>query len=394
MTPQEETFRAGQLKLLAQSPVLKSASHSLLRCLLRNPGAKTLSLPQGPPETFANFFLNCIIRRNGRPVLDLTKLRLTLGGAFDLWLDILRETSGFTPPETGHPGEELYHRLRFAVPGIDWQEFRPELSRRDAPDYSLLLDAWKTAQYLMDAPEPAAPAEISAGLFRDSKRLKNTQLLSWSCRLLRQLTGSQLPDGLLLEHYGMTSNPTASTAAVFGPVIYHSRGQDLDWIKTLFGMGQSAMLSWDNLKDIDRLESEFPVLTIENESVFNRIMKQNPDFTLVYTAGFPGKAVRKLIACLSPDTVLRHWGDSDPEGYEIAAVLHRIHPLSLYRCTSEDLEAHKSFCQPLPENKRRRAVKLLEKPVFPFRREIEWLLRSGLWLEQENFTLSAPPASG
>ena len=168
MTAQEENFRAGQLKLLAQSPVLKSASHSLLRSLLRNPEAKTLTLPQGPPEAFANLFLNCSIRRNGRPVLDLTKLRLTLGPAFDLWLHILRETSGFAPPETGHPGKDLYHRLRFAVPGIDWQEFRSELSRRDAHDYSLLLDAWKTAQYLMDAPEPAAPAEISAGLFRDS----------------------------------------------------------------------------------------------------------------------------------------------------------------------------------------------------------------------------------
>ena len=385
MSSAEEMFRSGQLKLLADFPVLKNAAHALLLRLQRNPDVKSVTLPDGSTDVYANFFLNCISVRNGKTVLDLTRLRQTLGSGFSVWLSVLRQTSGFSLPENIHNGEDLYHRLRFAIPSVNWQEFHSELTRRDAPDFALLQDAWKTAEFLLNGPEPAAPAEIGARLFRDSKRLKNTALLSWCCRLIRQVSGSELPDPLLLEHFGMTANPTASTVTVFGPLRYQTGGRTLNWIQTLYEMGQSATLSWDNLRSVDRVESPRPVLTIENESTFNRFIRQNPDFTIVYTAGFPGKSVRRLIQSLSPDIPLFHWGDSDPEGYEIAAVLHRIHPLRLYRCSLSDLERQIQFCRKLPENKRRRAERLLQNPDFPFRNEIEWMLHTGLWLEQENF---------
>ena len=393
MIPTEDKFRAGQLKLLADFPFLKTAAHALLLKIHRNPDVKSMTLPDGSLDIYANFFLNCASLRNGKPVLDLTRLRQTLGPAFPVWLSLLRQTSGFTLPDHSRPGEDLYHRLCFAIPSVNWQEFHSELIRRDAPDFAQLQDAWKTAEYLMEGPEPAAPAEIGAKLFLDSKRLKNTSILTWCCRFLRQVSGSELPDPLLLEHFGMTANPTASTVTVFGPLRYQSGGRTLNWIQTLYEMGQSATLSWDNLRSVDRVESLLPVLTIENESVFNRIIRLNPVFTVVYTAGFPGKSVRRLIQSLSPDTPLFHWGDSDPEGYEIAAVLHRIHPLKLYRCGRADLEQLKPVCRKLPENKRRRAERLLEKPDFPFRLEIEWIIRNGLWLEQENYYQVAPASS-
>ena len=71
-------------------------------------------------------------------------------------------------------------------------------------------------------------------------------MLSWACRFLRQKAGippEQRTDDQLLEDFGLTANPTASTVTVFGPFRYQWETQPMEWISQLWKLGQSAMLS-------------------------------------------------------------------------------------------------------------------------------------------------------
>jgi hypothetical protein len=57
-------------------------------------------------------------------------------------------------------------------------------------------------------------------------------------------------------------------------------------------------------------------LTIENEAVFLELVKRNPGVLLVWTS-FAGAGVMKLLGRLPATLVCRHFGDTDPAGFEI-----------------------------------------------------------------------------
>ncbi|WP_337747567.1 Wadjet anti-phage system protein JetD domain-containing protein [Victivallis vadensis] len=357
----------------------------MLERLRYDPATKTLTLPPGDRLLYGELFLNCVVMRGGKPVLNCGKLRSQLGNDWENWLYALRQSSGFQVLSADRSRDAFFHRISFQIPAVDWTEFRSEL--RSDLDIDVLKDAFHAAEYLSDCPNAITPAELGARLFRDSKRLKTTSVLTWLCRFLRQKNGidSTCSDGELLEKFGLSGNPTASTVLLYGPFRYEDGGETMSWIETLWTKGQSAMLSCDNLNTLERVFTDRPVLTIENESVFNRMKNLGKEYALVYTAGFPGRAVRRLLAALPQETPLFHWGDGDPEGYEIAAILNRIHPLHLFRCDAENLEQLKVFSSPLPDTKRKRAERLWQTPDFPFHNEIQWILKNNRWLEQESF---------
>lgn len=63
------------------------------------------------------------------------------------------------------------------------------------------------------------------------------------------------------------------------------------------------------------------ILTIENLESFNRHVRdcRLPGDIVVYTGGFPSRAVLSLLRTLTdrPDSILHHWGDIDPGGVRI-----------------------------------------------------------------------------
>jgi hypothetical protein len=96
--------------------------------------------------------------------------------------------------------------------------------------------------------------------------------------------------------------------------------------------------------------------------------------------------VRKLYQFLAPLAAsCCHWGDSDPAGLRIGAILHRIHPLVLWRCELASLERHQGRLLSLTGVQAKNGRTILENEAnFPFIRELVFTLEHG-WLEQENW---------
>jgi len=80
---------------------------------------------------------------------------------------------------------------------------------------------------------------------------------------------------------------------------------------------------------IDSLTIDHPpqyVMTIENQSSFNEYTRNiKDDAVIIYTAGFPTKAIQylfsKITSKLNEDTPCYHWGDTDPHGFMIVKTL-------------------------------------------------------------------------
>ena len=96
--------------------------------------------------------------------------------------------------------------------------------------------------------------------------------------------------------------------------------------------------------------------------------------------------MQKIYSLLAPKAATcYHWGDSDPAGLRIAAIMHAIYQLQLFRCDLQDLQKHKPFLIPLSQKQKDIGLHLLATtPDFPFADELMFSLENG-WLEQENW---------
>jgi len=190
------------------------------------------------------------------------------------------------------------------------------------------------------------------------------------------------------EAYGVIENLTAIKVMVSGPLIYDKGGEQFDWIARLHAHGESATLSWDNLRGIDSLElpADTPVITCENETPFGSLLRDGRSALLIYTGGYPNSAVCRLLQLLPPQvTTISHWGDSDLDGLRIACILHHIRPVQLWRCNLSELQRHRTALLPLsPERQQEAAAYVVNHPDFPFRDELEFTTANG-WLEQERW---------
>jgi len=88
---------------------------------------------------------------------------------------------------------------------------------------------------------------------------------------------------------------------------------------------------------IDSLTIDHPpkyVITIENQSSFNEYTRNiKDDAIIIYTAGFPTKAIQhlflKITSELNEETPCYHWGDTDPHGFMILKTLQSHSNLKL-----------------------------------------------------------------
>jgi len=219
---------------------------------------------------------------------------------------------------------------------------------------------------------------------------KNSKFYNIVGDFLEKELNDNSPRKKLYEHVGITDNPTAIKVTVFAPLIYeNSNGKVFDWIKQLWSCGESATLSMDNIETIDKCyleyEGDIKLVTCENESPFNKMIQEEND-AVIYTAGYPNLAVKKLLKKLSCSVhTVHHWGDSDLDGYWIAEQIDKIIPVDLYRCRKEDCINHKDKLIALkPEHKKRIIDFINKNPGFKFCRELEFSLKHG-WFEQESW---------
>jgi hypothetical protein len=93
---------------------------------------------------------------------------------------------------------------------------------------------------------------------------------------------------------------------------------------------------------------------------------------------------RRLRLFHDPGAICRHWGDTDPEGFTIAAIVNRYIEPTLYRCGTKDILNNQGNLKPLSAIQLMRGKQLLENtPRFKFKEELKFTLTLGGWLEQE-----------
>lgn len=313
--------------------------------------------------------------------------------------------------------ESLLERFRISFPDLEPVHLalraRPErwmkavLSEGVDALQASWFQAAKAVRFLRDNREAMTLADLGARLCGDSKALKSGPLLSqveeWLDLLERGDSGEGDMEGegvgetdrgrgrsARLARFHIVENLGAVKATLFGPVVFWKDGRRFDFIREFWSIGEAATLTWENLRGVERLEiaGDGPVLACENESPFRRLQAEKFPGVLVYSQGFPNAAVLRLWSLLGaavPEREFRHWGDSDLAGLRIAAILHRVHPLRLYRCDFPELRRHGGFLIPLDGKEKSLAARFREAhPDFPFRTELEFTESQG-WLEQESW---------
>lgn len=141
---------------------------------------------------------------------------------------------------------------------------------------------------------------------RDSKALENLRprLLD----ALRVITGRE---EVSLEDFGISDKPRS--VLIHGPLVLELADGRMDFGMLAGPVSVSAidLAAARSVKCGARL-----CVTVENESVFLELIKRQTGLLLVQTS-FPGAATRLLFERLPSDLECRHFGDSDPAGFEI-----------------------------------------------------------------------------
>lgn len=146
----------------------------------------------------------------------------------------------------------------------------------------------------------------SAVICRDSKALEN--LRSRLLAALREITGRE---EVSLEDFGISDKPRS--AMVHGPLVLELPEGPIDF-GVLAGPVSVSAIDLAAAKSVEcraRL-----CLTVENESVFLELAKRRTGLLLVQTS-FPGAATRLLFERLPAELECRHFGDSDPAGFDV-----------------------------------------------------------------------------
>jgi hypothetical protein len=299
----------------------------------------------------------------------------------------------------------LADRLRLAFPELRGihaylQENLATLARQiDRQGEVVAERAFQAAEiirFLLQNQTPLTFSELGARFVNTSKALRDTELSRLIAAWLQiQEESEDAPwpwaTDTIWGRYHVVRDRLAVQATVFGPLLYEKDGQTHDWIFRLWQMGEPATLSWANINGMARIwpapghEAEGAELTtIENEAPFARLIRERHPGPVLYTAGFPNDAVLALYRLFATSKG-RHWGDSDLAGLRIAAILHAIHPLGLWRCELSTLERHERQLIPLRDNQAEQIAAFISRhPEFPFMAELEFTLANG-WLEQESW---------
>lgn len=186
----------------------------------------------------------------------------------------------------------------------------------------------------------------SAVICGDSKRLK-----SMKARVLDAL--GAITGRTSLEAFGILEKPRS--VWLHGPLeLEFPHGETLD----LSGLPGAVALSEMNLAAAVAIRTRATIcLTVENEAVFLELVKRNPGVLLVWTS-FAGSGVMKMLTKLPIDIVFRHFGDTDPAGFDILRDLRERSGLAIRPLLMEPVPDPES--PPFDERERKTLARLLD----------------------------------
>ncbi|MFP4681534.1 MAG: Wadjet anti-phage system protein JetD domain-containing protein [Chitinispirillaceae bacterium] len=267
--------------------------------------------------------------------------------------------------------------------------------------YSLWCNAARIVQFLETNSEALTLSDLGARLFGDSKLLRSGALINTAAEWLAMSCSEnninlaesdhgerqRIRKKVLREHC-VVDNLSGISVTLYGPLEYRKKGITFDHVKKAWECGEASVLTLENLHDIEDMSIAEPVrvITSENESPFCKLVRERTEGILIYTQGFPNAAVCRLYRRISsryPRSAFLHWGDTDLAGLRIAAILHRLHPLKLWRCDPESVLRHRSGLIPLT-NRSQAQQFAISHPDFPFLKELAISIENG-WLEQESY---------
>jgi len=367
----------------------------------QNPGREEMA-------ELGNFFGLDPLRINAKEEVRLYFDKLLQNGSEEQWLEKIGASLGCSLKTidrnaAGGDFQKLLARLSLAYPDLeplfviltdDGSLVRSmPASNSEKTVGNFCFQTAETISFLLANREPITVSELGARFYYDSKALRQGELRRLFLGWLRLLNpdSEMLEDEDLLTRYHVLHDRLTVNAVLYGPVIYEKNGKVFDWIDQLYQQGEAATVGWSNIQEVDRMyfrdqEGEPPdLICCENEAPFSRLMREKQRQCLLFTSGFPGSTVQKIYQLLAPRAAACfHWGDSDPAGLRIAAIMHALHPLTLYRCNLTTLQDHKHCLLSLTQKQQNAAMHiLLSQADFPFAEELLFTLENG-WLEQES----------
>jgi len=357
-----------------------------------------------------NFFGISPIHVSSQNEVKLHFDKLLESGSERQWLEKIGEALGY-PIEQQNKinGDEktkrLLSRLKLAFPALN--ELIDFLEEEQAPlkrmftaksEEAVNTCCFQTAeavQFVLKNNIPITVSELGAKFFNDSKALRQGELRAIFLQWLRfaSIDNEMLDnDEDILASYHILNDRLTVNAVLYGPVIYEKNGKIFDWIYELYSQGEAATIGWSNIYNVDQMYFQEiggdppDIICCENEAPFSQLMRQQNKQCLLFTSGFPGSAVQKIYSLLAPKAATcYHWGDSDPAGLRIAAIMNSIYRLQLFRCDLATLQKHKPYLIPLTQKQKDICLHLLVTiPDFPFADELMFTLDNG-WLEQESW---------
>jgi hypothetical protein len=293
-------------------------------------------------------------------------------------------------------------RIRLTHPKLDpihqWMASAPEIERllANAPQQEILLGSLlEAANYLVKNNRPITLSKLGSMFFNNSKILRNKNAVPHHLlggMMLQLLEIEDCPENrkIALQQFGVINNPATSTAAFYGPLTFIRNGQPDPWIADRHRKGELVNFNSTNLEHIDAIQLPDGINTIitsENAAPFHELIQEKHHSPILYTGGYPNAVVCRLLDLFKQAGITcKHWGDSDPDGLLIAALIDRHIPTSLFRCTIDDVLRHSNDLISLQGNSIRLGQSLLKThPNFKFQEELKLTLRMGHWLEQERW---------
>lgn len=371
-----------------------------------------LFIEEGLTEIFGPGALH--LSKNGSITLITDRLfELPTEENKELWIRAVHHACGI-PFEKASQPEDTVSALATAI--NRWRLIFPELaqvadilycSRGKGLSIDEQLELWIQAgtivTFLRENTDVLTVSDLGAQFCGNSKALRGGELILLVTDWLTFLdTGMQITSNEIdskqrktvrretLERHGIVENRCSVAVTVFGPLVFEKYGQRIEYVKNLWNMGESALLSLENLDGIEKIEvpDGCQIYTCENESPFANMVRKKHQGLIIYTRGFPNSAVCKLYRLIlqhDPKIACFHWGDTDFAGLQIASILNRIAPLRLWRCDKDVIEKNRSSLISISNEAKVQIRRFLENNSnFPFREELELTCKYG-WFEQERF---------
>ena len=387
------------VQAIARAPAIKPV---LVRLAKRVAAGKPL------PETFSATGLDYSAQRELESLFGTVGRRTTDGRVYISVVPLLREPGewrgllfviGVAERGESNDDEDVFARLKLLAP--DMTEFIDRLAAKEEIErfvakrenrrdwkklFKCLMDRFSSEERCVIT----TLSQLGSDWFNDSKKLRSGALrrqlvlMIATAKDLDPTDERQVLDGALI-----IDNPYTSSVTFSAPVIITLKdGSEFDFADRLFARGMAAQLPLETVLDINAVrwnDDKNAVVTSENAAPFAQMVADN--VPCVYTAGYPGLAVKEFLHKLGEaGVVCVHEGDADLDGFRIAKEVSKA--IEVVRVVASEALARarpEDGIEMDVDQQRRLWAFATSNSDFKYADDVKSLSVKGYWIEQESF---------